>query len=179
METVNKIISSDFSNFNNIENYIQTTTHPVLKTPPFNVNKYYPNFVFSHHDITKPEIIESLSRKIERTQNILSNSDKKVFIYYRHYHWDFNLCSDLDVLINESLNFCEIYKNKYNTNNFCLLSLIVYDYKIDKNKINTELNYLRNNQNENLLFDFVYRKNNSEIFNKSLDNILKKYNIII
>lgn len=115
-------------------------------------------------------------------QNILSNPAKKIFIYYRHYHWSFNLCSDLDVLINESLEFCEMYKNKYNTKNFYLLSLIVYDPKIDTDKINTELSHLRNNENENLKFDFLYRRNDknnklNQYFIKSWDNVFEKYNI--
>ena len=182
LKTVNEIIRSDFSHFNNIKNYTKTTTHPILNWAPFNINKYYPNFVFMHHDTTKPEIIESLNRKIERTQNILSNPAKKIFIYYRHYHWSLNLCSDLDVLINESLEFCEMYKNKYNTKNFYLLSLIVYDPKIDTGKINTELCNLRNNENENLKFDFLYRRNDNDKelnkpFIKSWDNVFKKYNI--
>ncbi len=182
LKTVNEIIRSDFSHFNNIKNYTKTTTHPILNWAPFNINKYYPNFVFMHHDTTKPQIIESLNRKIERTQNILSNPAKKIFIYYRHYHWSFNLCSDLDVLINESLEFCEMYKNKYNTKNFYLLSLIVYDPKIDTDKINTELSHLRNNENENLKFDFLYRRNDknnklNQYFIKSWDNVFEKYNI--
>ena len=182
LKTVNEIIRSDFSHFNNIENYTKTTSHPILNWAPFNINKYYPNFVFMHHDTTKPQIIESVNRKIDRTQAILSNPAKKIFIYYRHYHWSFNLCSDLDVLINESLEFCEMYKNKYNTKNFYLLSLIVYDPKIDKDKINTELCTLRNNENENLKFDFLYRRNDNDnqlntLFIKSWDNVFKKYNI--
>ena len=182
LKTVNKIIRSDFSYFNNIENYTKTTTHPILNWAPFNINKYYPNFVFMHHDTTKPEIIESLNRKIERTQNILSNPAKKIFIYYRHYHWSFNLCSDLNILINESLEFCEIYKNKYNNKNFYLLALIVYDPKIDTDKINTELSHLRNNENENLKFDFLYRRNDkdknlNQLFIKSWDNVFEKYKI--
>ena len=75
-----------------------------------------------------------------------------------------------------------MYKNKYNTNNFYLLSLIVYDPKIDKDKINTELCNLRNNENENLKFDFLYRRNDNDnqlntLFIKSWDNVFKKYNI--
>jgi len=185
LKTVTKIIKNDFSHLDNVENYTKTTTHPILKRvrkEPQNINKYYPNIVFMHHDTTKPQIIESLNRKIERTQNILSNPAKKVFIYYRHYHWSFNLCSDLDVLINESLEFCEMYKNKYNTKNFYLLSLIVYDPKFDTHKINTELSHLINNENENLKFDFLYRRNDknkklNQLFIQSWDNVFEKYNI--
>ena len=182
LKTVNEIIRSDFSHFNDIKNYTQTTNHPILNWKPFNINKYYPNLVFMHHDTTKLEIIESLTRKIERTQSILSNPSKKIFIYYRHYHWSFNLCSDLDILIKESLNFCEMYQNKFNTKNFYLLSLIVYDPQIGKDQINTELYNLRKNENENLKFDFLYRRNDhdeqlNKLFIQSWDNVFKKYNI--
>lgn len=185
LKAVTRIIKNDFEHFDKVENYTTTTTHPILKGTrrgPQNINKHYPNIVFMHHDATKPQIIESLNRKIERTQNILSNPAKKVFIYYRHYHWSFNLCSDLDVLINESLEFCEMYKNIYNTKNFYLLSLIVYDPKFDTDKINTELSHLRKNENENLKFDFLYRRNNknkklNQFFIQSWDNVFEKYNI--
>ena len=178
LKTVNEIIKGNFSHFNNIKNYTKTTTHPILNWAPFNINKYYPNFVFMHHDTTKQEIIESLNRKIERTKNVLNSKRKKVFIYYRHYDDPRNPINDLNIIINESLEFCEMYKNKYN-NNFYLLSLIVYHPKIDKDKINTHLLKLRNNENENLKFDFVYRKNDkdNEFFVKSWNNLFKKYNI--
>lgn len=181
LKTVNNIIKNDFNNFNDIKNYTKTNTHPILNNSTYNINKYYPNFVFMHHDTTKPEIIESLNRKIERTKQILHSPKKKIFIYYRHYHWNFNLCSDLNVLINESLEFCEMYKTQYN-NNFILLSLVVYDNKIDIEKINNELKYLRNNENDYIKFDFVYRKDNknkniNQLFIKSWNNIFKKYNI--
>lgn len=177
LKNVNEIIRSDFSNFNDIKNYTKITDHPILKMHSVNINKYYPNFVFLHHDTTNPEIIESLNRKIKRTQNVLSSSAKKIFIYHRIY----NSISDLDVLINESLDFCEMYKNKYNTKDFYLLSLFLYNHKTDINKINTDLHYLRNNENENLKFDFVYARNDNDItytlFIKSWGVVFEKYNI--
>ena len=108
-----------------------------------------------HHDITNQLVIDSLNRKIVRTKNVLNNKQKKIFIYYRHYYWSFNLCSDLNVLINESLDFCKMYKKKYN---FYLLTLIVSDQKIDTDKINSEVTLLRQNENTNLKFDFLYKK---------------------
>lgn len=181
LKTVNKIIESDFDHFNRIENYTKTTAHPILNDIVLNINQYYPNFVFMHHDTSKPQIIESINRKVERTRRILSSPTKKTFIYYRHYHWSFNLCSDLDILINESFEFCEMYKNKYGKN-FCLLSLIVYDIEIDIDKINSELSRLRMNESENLKFDFVYRRKGEDekinrISIKSWDNVFEKYKI--
>ena len=180
LKTVNEIIRNNFYQFNNIKNYTITTTHPILNRSScnsYNINRYYPNFVFLHQDTTNPQIINSINRKIKRTQNILSNLDKKIFIYYRHYYWDYNLCSDLKVLINESLEFCKIYKNKYNKN-FYLLSLIVYDSKVDIDKINADLFHLRKNENENLKFDFLYRRQDFGNFLKSWNNVFKKYNIL-
>ena len=181
LKTVNKIIENDFAHFDNIENYTKTTDHPVLNWDSFHINKYYPNFVFMHHDTTEPKTIESLQRKIERTQNIFSSSAKKTFIYYRHYHWSFNLCSDLNVLISESLEFCKVYSKKYNNNNFLLLALVVYDGEIEKEKIEHELSILKENENDNVKFDFVYRKSPDAVLNRlsnnSWMNLFKKYNI--
>ena len=75
-----------------------------------------------------------------------------------------------------------MYQKKFNTKNFYLLSLIVYDPQIDKEQINTELYNLRKNENENLKFDFLYRRNDdNEQLNKhfiqSWDNVFEKYNI--
>lgn len=63
LTTVNEIIKSDFSYFSDINNYTKTTNHPILHWKSFNINKYYPNFVFMHHDTTKPQVIESLKEK--------------------------------------------------------------------------------------------------------------------
>lgn len=179
LKTVNEIMKNDFSYFNNIENYTKTSNHPILNWDKFNINKYYPNFVFMHHDTTKNEVIESFNRKIERTKDILKSNEKKIFIYYRHYHWDLNFCNDLNVLINESQEFCDLYKDKYN-NNFILLSLIVYDPQNDNELIDKELKILRNNENENLKFDYTFRRNDknknlNKLFIKSWDNIFQKY----
>lgn len=132
-----------------------------------------------HHDTTKPQVIESFNRKIKRTQNLLSSSTTKIFIYYRHF---LNLNSSLDKLVHESLEFCEMYKNKYNNDNFVLLSLIVYEPQIDINEINKNLVYLRKKNNKNLIFDFLYKRNDynqelNKLFINSWNNIFKKYNI--
>ena len=157
LKDVNKIIMNDFENFNNINNYEKTTNHPILNWDSFNINKYYPMFVFFHHDTTKQTVIDSLNRKIERTLNTLSNNEMKIFIYYRHYH----MCVDLDI-IHESLDFCEMYKNKYN-DNFYLLSLIVYDPSIDIKVINDNISKCINFENKYLKFDFVYKRNDENI----------------
>ena len=62
---------------------------------------------------SKIETIKSFNRKINRTREVLKSPKKKFFIYYRHYHWDLNLCTNLNILINESKNFCELYKKLY------------------------------------------------------------------
>ena len=181
LKTVTKIIDTDFKYFDDIKNYTKTTNHPVLKPKSFNINKYYPNFVFMHHNTKEISVIESFNRKILRTKDILKSNNKKVFIYYRHYHWNFNLCNDLNVLINESLEFCEMYKKKYN-DNFQLISLIVYNPNINIKKINKELSILKDNENENLKFDFLFRRNDKNkklniFFRKSWDRIFRNYKL--
>lgn len=181
LDSVTKIIQEEFESFKSINNYTKSKgrlRHPIVKGN-FHINKNYPTILFMHHDTSKQEVIESINRKITRTKDIFSNNNKKLFIYYRHYYWDFNPCNDLNILINESQQFCEMYKNKYD-NNFCLLSLITYDSKITEDTINDDLKNLRANENSNLKFDFVYRRDddNKEIYNiyeKSWDAIFKKY----
>ena len=65
LKTVCEIIENNFSYLEDINNYGKTTTHPILNWAEFNINNYYPNFVFMHHDTTKQEIIDSLKRKIK------------------------------------------------------------------------------------------------------------------
>lgn len=182
LKNVNNIIINNFLHFNNINNYDKTINHPILNWKPFDINKDYPTFVFMHHDTTQQNIIDSLNRKIERTQNVLSSNEMKIFIYYRHYNWDFNMCSDLNVIINESMDFCKIYKDKYN-DNFYLLSLITYDSQTDIKIIHQDILLLKKNENKYLKFDFVYRRNDeNEELNKiainSWDNIFHKYGIL-
>ena len=182
LKNVNNIIINNFLHFNNINNYDKTINHPILNWKPFDINKDYPTFVFMHHDTPQQNIIDSLNRKIERTQNVLSSNEMKIFIYYRHYNWDFNMCSDLNVIINESMDFCKIYKDKYN-DNFYLLSLITYDSQTDIKIIHQDILLLKKNENKYLKFDFVYRRNDeNEELNKiainSWDNIFHKYGIL-
>ena len=179
LKTVNEIIKNNFIYFNHIKNYTKTSSHPILKNGIYNINKYYPNFVFLHQDTTNPESIKSIIRKIKRTRNVLNNNKNKFFIYCRHYHNDLLKYTDLNILINESLNFCKIYQAKYNEN-FCLLSLISYDENINMDVINNEISILRKNENKNLKFDYIYRfdkKNLNKLFIKRWDIIFKKYNI--
>ena len=74
-----------------------------------------------------------------------------------------------------------MYKKKYN-DNFQLISLIVYNPNINKKKINKELSILKNNENENLKFDFLFRRNDKNkklniFFRKSWDRIFKNYKL--
>lgn len=76
-----------------------------------------------------------------------------------------------------------IYTKKNIIDNFYLLSLIVYDYKIDIKVINDNILKYKNFENKYLKFDFVYKRNDEDIeFNKisikSWDDIFKKYNIL-
>jgi hypothetical protein len=177
LKTVNKIIQTDFSYFEDIKNYCKTTTHPILTWNAFNINKFYPNFVFMHHDTSNKEVIDSFVRKINRTRDVLSSSDKKVFIYYRHYYFDLNFCSDLNILVNESSEFCDMYKTKHN-DNFYLLSLITFDTQHDKNKIQEDLLKLKKAETKYLKFDYVFRRNDdnaelNQIAINSWDRVLK------
>ena len=182
LQNVIQIIQDKFIYFKDIMNYEKTTTHPLLTWDSFNINKYYPTFAFMHHDTEKQHIIDSLNRKIDRTMNALLSNEMKVFIYYRHYYLD-NMCTNLDVIIKESVDFCEMYRSTYN-DNFYLLSLITYDTTTNINIINRDLATLRMNDNKYLRFDFVYRRNdrNDELNNIAVcswNNIFKKYNVNI
>lgn len=179
LKDVTNIILNDFNYFNDLSNYTGTINHPILNWDSFNINKYYPNIVFMNYDTSQQCVIDSLNRKIERTKNVLSMTEMKIFIYYRHYN--FNNSLDLNLIVEESLEFCKMYKNKYN-NNFYILSLITYDVNTDITKINNDMSHVKNYEDNNLKFEFVYRRNdnNQELNNisiKSWDNIFNKYHI--
>jgi hypothetical protein len=57
----------------------------------------------------------------------------------------------------------------------------VYDGEIEKEKIEHELSILKENENDNVKFDFVYRKSPDAVLNRlshnSWMNLFKKYNI--
>ena len=181
LKTVNKMIQNNFEHLSDIRNYTKSPTHPDMNFKDFNINKYYPNVIFMHHDISKQCIIDSLNRKIDRTRNILSNNEKKVFIYYRHYHRSsvhIPNCTDLNVIIEETLDFCKIYKKLF-SNNFYILSLIMIDPNTESEK---ELLLLKSKNNENIKFDYVYRRNDTNTVLNQLsinrwDYIIKKYQI--
>lgn len=138
LKNVNNMIMNDFNHFDDINNYIKTKEHPILNWGEFNINKYYPTFCFMHHDTGNQNVIDSLIRKIDRTKHVLSSNHYKTFIYYRHYNCDLIKCTDLKVITEECIDFCNIYKNKYNYN-FSLLALITYDINEDINILHSVL----------------------------------------
>jgi hypothetical protein len=181
LKDVTKMIVSDFNHLHDITNYTKTSTHPILNWNSFNINIYYPMFVFLHHDTTRQDTIDSLNRKIERTQYELSNDEMKVFIYYRHHKCNYNTSSDINDIVDESIEFCKMYMNKYN-NNFYLLSLTTYDPHTDITIIENDMATLRSFENDHLRFDFIYRRDDqNQELNKlsviSWDNIFNKYQI--
>tara|TARA_B110000971_G_scaffold221756_1_gene270397 strand:- start:202 stop:6702 length:6501 start_codon:yes stop_codon:yes gene_type:complete len=187
LRTVTKIIKNNFIHFNDLINYTKITTHPILNWTKCDINKYYPNLVFMHHDTEKKDVIESFIRKINRTEDILISKKKKVFIYYRHYGFDYhewrapilNIFLDLEEFIKETLEFCSMYKDLYNEN-FHLISLITYEPNFDTKNINKHLLILKKYENDYLTFDFVYRRHDSDkMLNNfsinSWNNIFHKY----
>jgi hypothetical protein len=172
LKDVTSIIMNDFKCFNDINNYTVTDSHPILNWASFNINKFYPMFVFMHHDTTSQHIIDSLTRKILRTQQLLNSNEMKVFIYYRHYNrTKYHICSDVNVIVNESSEFCDMYATKYNKN-FCLLSILTYEHYEDISKIDNDISYARKFETENLKFDFAYRQleYNSELNKNHYDS---------
>jgi hypothetical protein len=181
LKDVTKIIINDFNHLHDITNYTQTTTHPILNWNSFNINQYYPMIVFMHHDTRKQDVIDSLNRKIERTKHALRTNEQKVFIYYRHHKCSLNTSSNINDIIDESVEFCKMYREKYN-NNFYLLSLTTYDTQIDITTIQTDMSSLTQFENDNLRFDFIYRRNEvdselDKLSTISWDNIFNKYKI--
>lgn len=130
LRTVSNLIQNNFKHMNDINNYRVTTSHPVLNTTNvkevLNVNIYYPNVVFLHHDTSKPEIIDSLNRKIARTIEFLNQTDYKVFVYTRKYNCNITKCTDIQIIVDETKEFCDMYRRLYN-DNFSILSYIHSD----------------------------------------------------
>ena len=189
LSAVTEIIKNDFKHFDDIANYSkELVSLNNRSTRLYHINKHHPSFVFFHQDASDPKIIESIKRKIKRTMDVFQNQNKKYFIYYRkpihdnkqqHTFTDWKESdTTVDVLAQESLEFCDMYKQKYD-DNFCLISLINYDYGVSESVITKDLNALRVNENENLKFDYIYKKTGKpEDGNlQSFMRILTKHNI--
>ena len=111
----------------------------------------------------------------------MCTEEDKIFIYYRHYGHGDNPTTDLNIIIDESLEFCEMYKKKYNEN-FKLLSFVIYDTIVSNEKITSDVNKLRDNNTKNLEFDYSFKRNDrdkklNKIHINRWDDIFKKYNI--
>jgi len=158
LKTVSNIIQNNFKYMDDIKNYTMTTTHPVLNTTNvkevLHVNMYYPNIVFLHYDTSCPRVIESLNRKIKRTQEFLNDTRYKVFIYDRTY--DDNTTRDVNILIDETIEFCNMYTSMYNTN-FCILSLA----RVSEDTCITceDVALLQVHNTEHIKFDYVKKEN--------------------
>ena len=180
LDAVCQIIKNDFLYFDKEENYeVQKNTIIAWEGSKLNnkqVNKFYEDVLFYHNkNKINNSDIESFNRKIERTKNILNSSEYKYFIYYRH----FNLNDNIDILLNETHNFFDMYKNKYN-NQFLLISCIMVENTINTNILQKIVNNLNNNQNINCVYDYVYKTNDydPQKINISRNNgrlLLEKY----
>lgn len=173
LKGVTKIIRDGFRSMGDPTKHIHTRDHPIsIYKQPFSICKDYPNIVFMHHNTTKQEVIESIQRKIKRTKELFENNEPKTFIYYRHYHWDFNPMDDINVILEESIEFYNTFKSLYEESDIKLISLIVYKYNTDKEIINREIKELRELEckigNGNIKFGYVFRKedNNKNIITK-------------
>jgi len=178
LKNVTNIIKSDFKNLDSLENYTKTDkTQPFLNSGYFNINKFYPSFVFMHYDSINQGVIDSLNRKIARTKLILESNNQKIFIYYRRI----DLKTDPKCIIDETIEFCEMYSNKYNSN-FVILSLIMLDRGCDKDELDMYTINLQKHNTKNIKFDFVFKVSEDDLISHELggiqwENIFKKYNI--
>jgi hypothetical protein len=141
LKTVCNILLDDFSKFYDNENYIKREDHPIFGN--CNINKYFPEFVFLHHDTNKPEIVESIKRKADRTKLLIESNEYKKFLYFRPYVGN-DIKKDgrvltgeenLKILIEETENFVEVFRKKYN-DNFHIYSMLDFDYEYNLEKIN-------------------------------------------
>jgi len=176
LNTVTSILDNNFKHFNTIESYTKTNTHPYLAgfhkiKSSFNINIYYPELVFMHHDTTKPEIIDSLQRKIDRTRELLQSCKNPVFIYYRHICYDENIGP---IIKEETEQFCASFSSTYNPN-FKIISCIMVEQEYDTTKLDTIMKTLISH--DNIIYDYVYVRDDNnrvrnEVANKRWDYII-------
>lgn len=165
LRSVSRIIKDGFKAIGDPANHTRTREHPIsiYKNHPFSVCMEYPNIVFMHHNTTDRATMDSIKRKISRTKEAFESTEEKTFIYYRHYHWDFNLVDDLSVILEESREFCKVFRDVYGeSSHFNLVSLMVYRHDTDPNVIQREMQELDELNNmlrdEPIRFGYVFRK---------------------
>lgn len=180
LQGICEIIENDFLHFDKIENYeIQKNTIIAWEGTEISnkqINKYYEDVLF-YHNKTKinNNDIESFKRKIERTQNIINSNEYKYFIYYRH----FNLNDNINILVEETNNFCNLYRKKYNKE-FLLISCIMVENNIDINILDNVINKLSNIRDINCVYDYVYKTDDYDIEKTTISRnrwkiVLEKY----
>lgn len=165
LRSVSRIIKDGFKAIGDPANHTRTREHPIsiYKNRPFSVCMEYPNIVFMHHNTTDRATMDSIKRKISRTKEAFESTEEKTFIYYRHYHWDFNLVDDLSVILEESREFCKVFRDVYGGGNFNLVSLVVYRHDTDPDVIHREMQELdrmlcESCGGEPIRFGYVFRK---------------------
>ena len=186
LRSVSRIIKDGFKAIGDPANHTRTREHPIsiYKNRPFSVCMEYPNIVFMHHNTTDRATMDSIKRKISRTKEAFESTEPKTFIYYRHYHWDFNLVDDLSVILEESREFCKVFREVYGGggesgedrqgrqdrqdrqdqgSHFNLVSLVVYRHDTDPDVIQREMQELdrmlcESCGGEPIRFDYVFRK---------------------
>tara|TARA_B110001452_G_scaffold85760_1_gene70092 strand:- start:6 stop:4607 length:4602 start_codon:yes stop_codon:yes gene_type:complete len=180
LQAICEIIENDFLHFDKIENYeIQKNTIIAWEGTEISnkqINKYYEDVLF-YHNKTKinNNDIDSFKRKIERTQTIMNSNEYKYFIYYRH----FKLNDNINILVEETNNFCNLYKKKYNKQ-FLLISCIMVENNIDINILDNVINKLNNIKDTNCVYDYVYKTDDYDIEKTTISRnrwkiVLEKY----
>jgi hypothetical protein len=176
LNTVSTILKNNFELFDDINMYTKTNTNTYLSgfykiTNFFNINKHYPELVFMHHDTTKLEIIDSLQRKIVRTNELFKTCKNPVFIYYRHICYDENIGP---IIKEETEQFCATFSSKYNPN-FKIISCIMVDQEYDTTKLETIMKTLISH--DNIIYEYLYARDDNnrvrnEVANKRWDYII-------
>jgi hypothetical protein len=103
---------------------------------------------------------------------VLQNKNKKVFLYYRHYHDEITNIQDITVLIKETTSFANMYKQKFN-NNFVIVSLIIVEPSFNHDVLEKYMITLKEHVNENIYFDYAYRRNDSHL--ESNESVNKRW----
>ena len=188
LSVVAHCFKTDFKYFSNFDEKIENLE--INKELTQILNNHKPNYPINYYNNWFPHTTKNISvlkeeidRRVERLIHYLNSSEEITFVFINeHAIYNKLFLDKQDVYYNELLEICDILKNKYNKNNFKIISLFI-------NKKFPDTEHLRNfNLKHNFTNDkgdgyfpmwYSFRSEVAKIFKDILfnDNSIQTYNI--
>ena len=202
LSVVAHCFKTDFKYFSNFDEKIENTKLNEELIQEFNFYKpnkptnYYNNW-FPHTTLDINSLKDEIKKRVERLVNYLNSDEEITFVFINECAiYNKKYLDKQDIYYNELLEICDIIKNKYNKNNFKIVSLFI-NKKFPDTEHMCNFNLIHNYTNNNgamhfptwygfrsevakIFKDILFNNNSPKTFDISINwNNLKDKNYVV